>query len=113
MDNKATRKTGAAADENRGQVPLLNLTPEQKKEIADDLKFKDEVVSDFQTALADAASIELNKRRVSGGEYSHWLNLAMCGGELALVHVQTLDRLEKMVAANRQTAGAETDAKKI
>ena len=86
------------------KVKKLGLTPEQEKEISADLKWKDEVVTDFNLALAECATIELNKRRINGSEHAHWVNLAMCGGEMALVHVQTMERLEKMVAANKATA---------
>ena len=83
------------------KVRQLKLSPEQEKEVAADLKWKDEVVADFNLALAECATVELNKRRVAGAQNSHWFNLAMCGGEMALVHVQTLERLEKMVTDNR------------
>ena len=82
------------------KVRQLKLTEEQEKEIATDLKWKDEVVADFNLALAECATVELNKERVPGAQNSHWINLVMCGGEMAMVHVQTLERLEKMVAAN-------------
>jgi hypothetical protein len=93
------------------KVHQLKLSPEQEKEIAADLKWKDEVVADFNLALAECATVELNKRRVNGSQYSHWVNLAMCGGEMALVHVQTLERLEKMVAANKASKTADAAAK--
>ena len=89
------------------KVHQINLTPEQEKEIAADLKWRDDVVADFNLALAECAQVELNKRRVPGAQNSHWLNLAMCSGEMALVHVQTLERLEKMVAANKPKAESE------
>lgn len=79
------------------KINKLQLTPSQEKEIASDLRWKDETISDFSTALSECATIELNKRRVGGSENAHWINLAMCGGELALAHVQTLERLEKLV----------------
>ena len=85
------------------KIRELKLSPEQEKEIAADLRWRDEVVSDFNTALAECATIELNKRRVGGSEHAHWLTLAMCGGEMALVHVQTLERIERMVAANKES----------
>jgi hypothetical protein len=84
------------------KIKLLKLSPEAEKEILADLKFKDEVIFDFNLALADCATIELNKRRVPGSENSHWLNLAMCAGEMGLVHVQTLERIEKLVVADRE-----------
>jgi hypothetical protein len=96
------------------KVRKLGLTSEQEKEIASDLKWKDDVVADFNLALAECATVELNKYQVSGAAHSHWINLAMCGGEMALVHVQTLERLEKMVAANaaaRQEAKTQDAAK--
>ena len=82
------------------RVRKLGLTPEQEKEIAADLKWKDDVTADFNSALVECATIELNKHRVSGSQNAHWVNLAMCGGEMGMVHLQTLERLEKMVAVN-------------
>ena len=86
------------------KVKKLGLTPDQEKEIAADLKWKDEVVQDFNMALAECATIEMNKRRVHGSEHAHLVNLAMCSGEMVLVHLQTMERLEKMVVANKATA---------
>ena len=91
------------------KVKKLGLTPDQEKEIAADLKWKDEVVTDFNLALAEVATIELNKRRINGSEHAHWVNLAMCGGEMALVHVQTMERLEKMVATNKTAKNPEAE----
>jgi hypothetical protein len=88
------------------KVRQCGLTPEQEKEIAADLKWKDEVVADFNLALAECAVQELNKRRVPGAQNSHWVNLAMCGGEMAMAHMQALDRLEKMLLAKK---GHETE----
>jgi hypothetical protein len=90
------------------KIKQLELTPEQEKEIAADLKFKEEVCADFSAALAECATVELNKRRVAGSEHGHWINLGMCSGEMVLVHMQTMDRLEKMVASN---AAAKKEAK--
>lgn len=95
------------------KIRQLGLTPDQEKEIAADLKWRDDVTADFNSALAECATIELNKRRVPGSENSHWLNLAMCGGEMALVHVQTLERIEKMVAANGGGAKKEDRGLKV
>lgn len=94
------------------RVRKLGLTPDQEKEIAADLKWKDEVTADFNAALAECATVELNKHRVSGSQNAHWFNLAMSGGEMAMVHMQTLERLEKMVAVNEtDKAEAKTAAK--
>lgn len=83
------------------KVRQLKLSPEIEKEILADLKWKDEVVADFNASLSECAVMELNRRRIPGAQNSHWINLAMCGGEMVLVHLQTLDRLEKLVAKDR------------
>lgn len=64
------------------RVRKLGLTPDQEKEIAADLKWKDEVTADFNAALAECATVELNKHRVSGSQNAHWVNRAMSGGEM-------------------------------
>ena len=89
------------------KVRQCGLTPEQEKEIADDLKWKDEVVTDFNQALAECATVELNKRQVPGAANSHWVNLAMCGGEMVLTHMQALDRLEKILLEKKRQLQAE------
>lgn len=82
-------------------VRKLELTPAQEKEIEADFKWKEEVTADFSLALADCATVELNKRRVAGSQNSHWFNLAMSGGEMVMCHMQSLDRLEKMLLAKK------------
>ena len=79
------------------KIRRLNLDAEAEKEILSDLAYKEEVTADFSAALAECATVELNKRRIGGAENSHWVNLAMTGGELVAVHLQSLDRLEKML----------------
>lgn len=89
------------------KVKQLKLSPDVEKEILADLKWKDEVVADFNGSLAECAAMELNRRRVPGAQNSHWINLAMCAGEMVLVHLQTLDRLEKLVADDRAKSAPE------
>ena len=82
------------------RVRKLGLTPPQEKEIEAEIKYKQEVVDDFNAALTTCVVVELNKRRVPGAEHSHWLDVAMTGGELVLTHLNTVDKLEKMIAEN-------------
>ncbi len=82
------------------RVRKLGLTPPQEKEIEAEIKYKQEVVDDFNAALTTCVTVELNKRRVSGAEHSHWLDVVMTGGELVLTHLGTVDKLEKMIADN-------------
>ena len=82
------------------RVRKLGLTPPQEKEIEAEIKYKEEVVNDFNAALTTCVVVELNKRRVPGAEHSHWLDVVMTGGELVLTHMNTVDKLEKMIVQN-------------
>jgi hypothetical protein len=99
------------------KVRSLKLAPKDEAEILADLRWQEAAANDFSAALADCAQVELNKRRIPGAENSHLINLAMCGGELAMAHFQTLDRLEKMLAdklaAERQLEAERKAAAKI
>ena len=92
------------------RVRKLGLTKDQEREIEGDLKYKQEVVDDFNAALTTFAAVELNKRRVPGAEHSHWLDLVMTGGELVQIHINTVDKLEEMIAENELKKKQLTDA---
>jgi hypothetical protein len=79
------------------RVRKLGLTKEQEKEVEQDFQYKEAAVADFNNAVANAAVIELNKRRVAGAEHSHWLDVVITGGELVSCHLAAVDRLEKLV----------------
>lgn len=64
---------------------------EAEKKIA----YKQNQLEDFNAALTNCAVIELNKRTVPGAQHSHWLELAMAGGELLNCHLDTVEFLEK------------------
>ncbi len=89
------------------KIRALKLSPKDEAEILADIKWQETAANDFSAALADCAQVELNKRRVPGAENSHFINLAMCGGELATAHFATLDRLEKMMAEKLAAEAAE------
>jgi hypothetical protein len=89
------------------RVRRLGLKPEQEREIADDLKYKDELVNDFSAALSVSAATELNHWQVPGAKHSHWIDTAMLGGEAVLVHLNCLDKLEKLIAENAAAKAAE------
>ena len=84
------------------RVKKLGLDKKQEAEIADDFKYKTEVVEDFNAAVANCVTVELNKRRIGGAEHSHWLDVLMTGGELVSIHLDTVDKLEKMLLANAE-----------
>lgn len=84
------------------KVRSLRLESKDEAEIIASLKWQDAAAADFSAALADCAVVELNKRRVPGAENSHLFNLAMCAGELATAHFQTLDKLEELLAKKLQ-----------
>lgn len=82
------------------RIRKLKLTKEQEQSIESDLRWKGEAVADFNVALTNCLTIEFNRRQVRGAENAHWIDVAMSGGELVLAHLNTLDTLEKMIAAN-------------
>lgn len=59
------------------------------------LAYKEQQVTDFNSALTNCSVIELNKRRVGGAQNSHWLELAMMTGELVNCHLDNMDFIEK------------------
>ena len=67
-----------------------------KKEIASDIEWADGAKDDFANALAECASIELNRRGVSAAQ-SHWVNLGLSAGELALAHFALCERIEAAI----------------
>ena len=69
-----------------------------KKEIASDIEWADGAKDDFANALAECASIELNRRGVSA-QHSHWVNLGLSAGELALAHITLCERIESAILA--------------
>ena len=79
------------------KIRTLELAAKDEKEILADLAWKESAVADFNAALAEAATVELNKRTVPGAANSHWLALAMSGGELVYAHTEALNRIEALV----------------
>ena len=76
------------------------LPAEVKAEIKRDAEWKDAAQNDFADALAEAATIELNKRQVNSAS-SHWITLAMSGGELALAHFTLCERIDKLILSEK------------
>ncbi|MGH7977468.1 MAG: hypothetical protein ACREC8_12515 [Limisphaerales bacterium] len=83
------------------RVRKLDLTEKQQNEIERDLKYKQELVDDFNSAFSNTLTIELNRFNVPGAQHSHYIDLVMRGCELALTHFNTVERLEKMLLENR------------
>ena len=79
------------------KIRTLELDPKDEKEILADLAWKESAVADFNAALAEAATVELNKRTVPGAANSHWLALIMSSGELLHAHTEALNRIESLV----------------
>lgn len=69
-----------------------------KAEIKSDCEWKDAAKEDFADALAECAAIELNKHQVSS-QNSHWVNLALSAGELAMAHIAVCERIDKAILA--------------
>ena len=80
------------------RLDKTNLPPALKAEIKADAAWKEDARNDFAGALAECATVELNRRNV-GAQNAHWINLGMSGGELALAHFALCDRIDKLVLA--------------
>lgn len=89
------------------RIRKMSLTPVQEKEIERDIQFKAAAVLDFNNALANCATVELNKHRVPGAEHSHWVDVAITGGELVHHHLDVVEKLEKMIVENELKRRAE------
>ena len=75
----------------------LGLGKDVEAEAEKRMRYKEEQISDFNSALTNCATIELNKRQVGGAQHTHWLEVAMTGGELVNCHLDTVDWLEKQI----------------
>ena len=82
------------------RIRRLNLNPEQEKELETSVEYKAASVADFNTSLTNCLAVEFNKRAVPGAQHSHWIDVLMTGGELVHCHMDTIDKLEKMIAEN-------------
>jgi hypothetical protein len=80
------------------KLDKAKLPEDVTAEVKKDLRWRDEAVNDFGDALAECVAIELNQRQISA-RHSHWLNLAISGGELALGHFAVCDRIDKLIKA--------------
>lgn len=69
-----------------------------KKEIASDIEWSEGAKEDFANSLAECATIELNRRGVNA-QHSHWVNLGLSAGELALAHITLCERIESAILA--------------
>ncbi len=93
------------------RLKKIGFDKETKEEAEKRFTYKAEQVADFNAAVANATVIELNKRRVPGGEHSHWLEVLMTGGELVSCHLDTVDWLEKKLLEKAEREQA-ADVKK-
>lgn len=84
------------------RVRKLGLPKDVETEAEKRMRYKEEQIADFNAALTNCAIIELNKRTVPGAQHSHWLELAMTGGELVNCHLDTVDWLEKQIIAQAE-----------
>lgn len=84
------------------RVRKLGLGKDLEAEAEKKMAYKEAQVNDFNAALTNVAVIELNKLMVPGAEHSHWLELAMTGGELVNCHMDMVDWLEKQILAKAE-----------
>lgn len=86
----------------------LGFDKETEIEVEKKIAYKQNQLEDFNAALTNCAVIELNKRTVPGAQHSHWLELAMAGGELLNCHLDTVDFLEKKLLERQEKKKADT-----
>ena len=84
------------------RIHKLGLPKDVESEAEKRMRYKEDQIADFNSALSNCMVIELNKRRVPGAEHSHWLELGMTGGELINCHLDTVDWLEKQILAKAE-----------
>lgn len=84
------------------RVRRLGLNKEDENKIEGQMRYKDEVISDFNNAVTVCVTTELNKHQVPGAEHSHYLDVLVCGTELVTHHMDTVDMLEKMILKNEE-----------
>jgi len=90
-------------------VRKLNLSPAAEKEILEKMKWREDVLNDFATALSEATTIELNKRRVPGAEHGHWVTLSISLGELVYLEITNMQTIEKLILDDRAKNPVPTD----
>ena len=83
------------------QVKRLHLSPDGEKDLLSKMRYKEGVLDDWSSALSEAVTIELNKRRVGGAEQSHWLTLAISTGELVAAEIENSRAIEALVLEDR------------
>ena len=86
----------------------LGFDKETEREAEQRIAYKQTQLEDFNAALTNCAVIELNKRRAPGAQHSHWLELAMAGGELVNCHLDTVEFLERKLLERDEHKKAET-----
>ena len=91
-------------------VKKLKLSPAAEKEVLERMQWREDVVNDFSVALADCATVELNKRRVPGAENSHWINLVMTAGELVSLEMSNSALIEKLILEDKAKQAEERKA---
>jgi hypothetical protein len=88
------------------RVKKLGLGKDVEAEAEKRMRYKEEQISDFNAALTNCATIELNKRQVGGAQNTHWLEVAMTGGELVSCHMDTVEWLEKQILRKAESEKA-------
>lgn len=88
------------------RVRKLGLPKDVEAEAEKRMRYKEEQIADFNAALTNCAMVELNKRQIGGAQHSHWLELAMTGGELVNCHLDTVEWLEQQILSKAATEKA-------
>ena len=81
------------------RLKKLELGKDVEQEAEKRFRYKDEQLADFNNALTNCCVVELNKHQIGGAQHSHWVEVALTGGELILCHMDTVDWLEKQILA--------------
>lgn len=96
------------------KVALLKLAPHREKIVLEQFKVDEAATADLSAALAEAATIELNKRRIGGAEHAHWVDVGLCVVEVVALKMKNWDTLDKLILEDRaEKAADKTEPKKL
>ena len=93
------------------KIAQLKLAPHREKMVLEQFKIDEAASADLSSALAEAATIELNKRRIGGAEHSHWVSVGLCLVEVVSLKMKNWELIDKMILDDRAEKAAAEAAK--
>jgi hypothetical protein len=95
------------------RIRAIKLEKKDEDALLEAVNWNEGAMADFTDALAETATVELNKRRIGGAENSHLISLAMTGGALVLSHSELSQRIAALeLKAKKVDAAADAAVKK-